>query len=237
LRTPLATGQAFEEQADALAALLDVLEVEQVVAYAFSGGGPSGIQFAARHPERTRALVLSCAVTQAHRWNFPAWARLLLRSATIFRLQIWLLDKFPRAMINAMLEGESTYDASERARVATMIANTPDSLRFMRQGVASQTPMEPRMAGLNNDLEQIAAIDKLPLEDVQCPTLICHGTADGDVPFSHAEAAYGSIPNAQLYRMEGAWHLLWVDEGAEEMVQAQVEFVKAQLAEREAGSG
>ena len=70
---------------------------------------------------------------------------------------------------------------------------------------------------------------KLPLEDVQCPTLIAHGTADGDVPFSHAEAAYNSIPNAQLYMMEGACHLLWLSENADEMVHAEIEFVKAHL--------
>lgn len=34
---------------------------------------------------------------------------------------------------------------------------------------------------------------------------------------------------AQLCRMEDTWHLLWVDEGAEEMVQTQAEFAKAHL--------
>ena len=69
------------------------------------------------------------------------------------------------------------------------------------------------------------------MEDIWYPTLIAHRTADGDVPFSHAEAAYRSIPNAQLHRMEGAWHLLWVDEGAEEMLQTEVEFAKAHFDE------
>ena len=41
------------------------------------------------------------------------------------------------------------------------------------------------------------------------------------------EGANRSIPNAEFHRMEGAWHLLWVDDGAEEMVQTQVEFAKA----------
>ena len=99
----------------------------------------------------------------------------------------------------------------------------------MGQLAASGTPMEPRMAGYENDFRQIEAIDKLPLEDIRCPTLICHGTADGDVPFSHAENAFRAIPNAQLHRMEAAWHLVWMDERADEMLQTQVEFAKEHL--------
>jgi 2-hydroxy-6-oxonona-2,4-dienedioate hydrolase len=38
-------------QADAYAALLDALGVERVGVVAFSDGGPSGLQFALRHPE------------------------------------------------------------------------------------------------------------------------------------------------------------------------------------------
>src|SRR5262245_59758532 len=58
LRTPLATGRTLAEQADAAAALLDELDLPAVVAYAISGGGPSAIEFARRHPSRTTGLVL-----------------------------------------------------------------------------------------------------------------------------------------------------------------------------------
>lgn len=40
LRTPLETGRTFEEQADAFAALLDELKVDQVVATRYFGRGP-----------------------------------------------------------------------------------------------------------------------------------------------------------------------------------------------------
>lgn len=79
LRTPLATGQTFEDQADANAALLDALGVDRVVVHGISGGGPAAIQFAARHPGRTYALLLSSAVTQAHSWDIPAWSRYVNR--------------------------------------------------------------------------------------------------------------------------------------------------------------
>ena len=105
LRTPLSTGPSMEEQADAMAALLDVLEVDRVVAYGVSGGGPSAIQFAARHPDRTSALLLGCAIAQRYvSSTLPGWAMRVLLSDPFIRLQDWAMARFPRAGIAASPE-------------------------------------------------------------------------------------------------------------------------------------
>ena len=49
--------------AESFVALLDALDIDKVVVLCGSGGGPPAIQFAARHPQRTIALLLECAVT------------------------------------------------------------------------------------------------------------------------------------------------------------------------------
>lgn len=64
LRTPLSSGPSPEDQADLYAAALDALAIPQVVVAALSGGGPSGLQFALRHPDRCRALTLFSALSQ-----------------------------------------------------------------------------------------------------------------------------------------------------------------------------
>jgi 2-hydroxy-6-oxonona-2,4-dienedioate hydrolase len=46
------------DQADAYALLLDTLGIERAAVFGYSGGGPSAIQFALRHAERTSALIL-----------------------------------------------------------------------------------------------------------------------------------------------------------------------------------
>lgn len=66
-RTPLESGETPEAQADLFAALLDKLEIESVVMLGVSGGGPSAIQFAIRHPERCKALVLWSAISMEDR--------------------------------------------------------------------------------------------------------------------------------------------------------------------------
>ena len=63
LRTPL-QQKSPEEQADLYAALLDALGIQKTGIMGFSGGGPSALQFAIRHPERCRGLIMLCAVSQ-----------------------------------------------------------------------------------------------------------------------------------------------------------------------------
>src|SRR5690606_25385515 len=57
-------GRTPAEQATALAALLDALNIEKVIVMAASGGGPSGISFAAMYPQRTLGLITMAAVSQ-----------------------------------------------------------------------------------------------------------------------------------------------------------------------------
>ncbi len=86
-----------------------------------------------------------------------------------------------------------------------------------------------RADGLDNDLVQLAAIGRLPFERVECPALVAHGTADADVSFADAELAAREIPNAELYAMEGGWHLLNLSDGADAFERAQVEFLNKHL--------
>lgn len=226
LRTPLTTGPSMAQQADAFAALLDALGVDTVVPHGVSGGGPSAIQFVARHPDRTLGLMLSCAITQNYVVKtIPGWMLRLVMSDAFVRLQAWGMTRFPRTSLAAMLRAESTFDKASRRRIAAELANDPDAMRLVRNLTASVTRMQERLAGFENDLAQFATADELPLEAITSPTLICHGTADGDVPFDHAEAAHRRIPNARLHRMENAWHLLPISEGAAEMIRLQREFL------------
>ena len=57
LRTPLDAGRSPAEQARVYIALLDSLDIDNVIVMGASGGGPSAISFAANHPERTLALI------------------------------------------------------------------------------------------------------------------------------------------------------------------------------------
>jgi pimeloyl-ACP methyl ester carboxylesterase len=65
LRTPLPP----DASAAAHACLLDALNIRRVAVLGTSAGGPSSMQFALRHPDRTAALVLLVPAAYAPRPN------------------------------------------------------------------------------------------------------------------------------------------------------------------------
>lgn len=69
LRTPLPADASAAAQADAHACVLDALGIRRAAVLGVSAGGPSALQFALRHPERTAALVLLVPAVYAPRPN------------------------------------------------------------------------------------------------------------------------------------------------------------------------
>jgi len=228
LRTPLETGRTFAEQADAAAALLDTLGVDQVAAYGVSGGGPSSIEFAARHPDRVVCLVLEVAISQRFAPDVSPLILALARSSIAFRIQARLLRWLPRFAVSQMMKVESTHEPAEISRITADIVGNPDKMDILRR-LAEGPPFGLLRAGFDNDLEQFASIGQLPLDRVNCPTLVVHGTHDGDVPFAHAEHSAAGIRDAELFTVENGWHLLRLSDGDDAYLRAEIDFLKQHL--------
>jgi pimeloyl-ACP methyl ester carboxylesterase len=226
LRTPLGTGVRFAEQADAFAALLDALGIQGAAIVGASGGGPAAIHFAARHPDRTHALLLECAVTQKYDPHVPAWARALFLSEYGVWLQTRLLERFPGFGIRSLVSQESSFSRARVRTTAAAIMADPERRAFATRLMGSLAPYDQRRAGLENDLAQLAAIERLPFELITSPTLIAHGIHDADVPYAHAQAAAAAIPAAELVTLPEGWHMLPLSEGGAELRQRQIAFLQ-----------
>jgi pimeloyl-ACP methyl ester carboxylesterase len=191
LGTPLEVGRTPQEQADAFAALLDALGLRDAAVIGVSGGGPSAIQFALRHPDRCWTLVLISAITQ----NRPAAQRplgwkLLHWAAMSSDLVGWLVTGLLRGVTSAISRQECG-----RARA-----------ELMRRLAAAVVPASLRRAGHANDSAQFGLLPDHTPGGITCPTLIIHGTADGPVPLVHAQAAAAAILNAELVAVSGGGH-------------------------------
>lgn len=187
LGTPLSTGRTPSEQAVAMVALLDELEVERVVVVGLSGGGMTAAALAARHPTRVRGLVLWSAVTAPLR--IPVWPLLhgpLARRSTGEAL-LKRLRRSPRLLIGRAAGDERT------AAAAVSIAQTV-------------FPIEDRRDGLANDAAQARLFDAGILPAITAPVLLVHGTRDRNVPYRLAAHAAQSLPNARLITVSGANH-------------------------------
>ena len=217
LRTPLDTGRTPQEQADAYAALMDSLGIDQVIVMGASGGGPSAIAFAVRHPKRTVALIALEAVSQT----------LSLEELTIEMPFFMSSDFYMWAALSAMKtlmgpEGivELVVPNPENQR---LILDDPAKLKRIESLMWSSWPMSLRQLGEANDFTQFADID-LNASAISVPTLIIHGTEDINVEYTQSIALAEQIPGAILHTVEGADHMMPFSH-SEEMTAAIEEFL------------
>ena len=234
LRTPLSTGETFEEQADAIEALLDTLNISKVAILGVSGGGPIALHFALRHPDRISALILMAAVSNEYTVDQEAMdstlARLFL-SESIADFGAWLYDVITKRWTSMSLKEAFketvNLESKERDAIVKQIMAIPEQVDWCKRFVRTTCPMTPRMIGFNNDLKLLQQVSFTSLEAINCPTLVIHGTVDGDVSYSNAEFAASSIPNARLYSIENIGHIAWLGDHVSEMNSEIVRFLRA----------
>lgn len=200
-KTPSATGRTAEAFADALVDLLDYLHIERVIIIGISGGGPTALQLAGRHPERVGKLILQNAVTGGH---FPTLG-VRLGAYLVFNpwVERWTWAAFrvfarvaPRKALQMMMGSLTTLDPAQV--VATM---SPQ-----QQQAALALLLASRSGhGFMHDLHHHCG----DLARITAPTLVIRSKYDGSVSASHAHYAADYIPNAALFVSPAESHLLW----------------------------
>lgn len=230
LRTPLEVGKTPEQQADALAALLDALGIERVAIYGMSAGGPSALSFALRHPDRLWALILEGAITQHYKVHPDSITQEIFAKLMFNDFGMWLWDLFakssPKSTVRQLISMESSLTPKQAVELLDHIMEDPKKVEYAIDMIESTCPISLRKTGLHNDLEQCAALSFLPLQTLRCPTLVMHGTADADVPIQHAEFAAAFVPGAEFVRVEGGFHLLKLSDQAEDLHAAKCAFLQ-----------
>jgi pimeloyl-ACP methyl ester carboxylesterase len=164
LRSALPDKPTVAMQADAYVELLDRLGADKVVVVSISAGAWSSLQFAIRHPQRCRALVLMVpadslpAGTSIHggalveafvNSDFIAWAALKMMRTEAGKMTQTMLGT-DSAVVRAAAP-------SERARVAQIL----DHL----------LPVSARVGGMQFDVKTAAAREPYPIEKIACPVL------------------------------------------------------------------
>ena len=214
LRTPVPENASPAAQADAHAALLDLLGVDKCIVAGVSAGGPSAIEFALRYPERTVALILLVPRTydpsQTIGVDEGMQAQVILRLVEASAdFLFWLAIRVARPAVVRFLgvrpEIEATAPSAERARITNIMRTIlPLSRRVRGIAVDSSTEIAP-----------------WPLKRIAVPTLIVSATDDlfGTLPGARFTAA--GIPGAELKVLESGGHIMvgqseqvqqWIDD-------------------------
>lgn len=216
--TPLRGRQTAAATADMLAGLLDSLGEKRVAIIGVSLGGRTAIEFAGRHPERVRGLVLGSAISgpwmetsdpraAASRWVFRPGPERLVWALT--RLAFRLV---PRRMTHLMFAQLSTLRDADLG---------PAEVARMR----TRVNMLRSYSGFVADLDQ--AVSAGALARVTCPTLIQHSLNDGSVGLEHADRSHDEIERSVLKKYDNKWgHFLWFGEGSKAPCQDLLTFLR-----------
>lgn len=229
LRTPLTAGRSPEEQADAMAALLDSLGLESAAVIGVSAGGPVAVQLAKRHPGKVWALILMAAVTE----KFESSAHVIesalrypwLADAGAWSLWQTSLDE-PRQALPFLFRFENTLGPEQRGQLTEYIMAHSSQLEFVRELFGTLTPMSSRLPGLFNDLQNLREMPAFPYAELAVPALVIHGSADREVSAAAAKAAAGAIPGATLLEVPDTGHFLQLGSRAENTRHSLVEFLR-----------
>jgi pimeloyl-ACP methyl ester carboxylesterase len=190
LRTPL-QQKSPAAQADLYAALLDKLGIQKTTIIGTSGGGPSALQFALRHPERCSGLIMICGVSQYYSEQEMLAALPPIRRFIALLSGCFVFSKNPALFF---IEGALHY--------------FPYPL--IPDGLIQSLPMrELRKVGYINDMEQFGHISSYPLEQITAPTLVLHGDRDRDVSIKDAELVASKVPHATFVIDKGGTHLFF----------------------------
>jgi pimeloyl-ACP methyl ester carboxylesterase len=196
-------------QADALAALLDALDIDQVDVVGLSAGATSALQMALRHPGKLRHLALlvgnlpesPTAVVQ------PTWATLVNR-----QFPLWALR---------------TFAPSTMARLAGVPAGfhmTAEDARFVTEFIDSLFPLRPE-GPMFDAFVSNADVETYTLEAISVPTLIVHTKDDPLASHEASRRAAERIPGARFVSLESGGHLML----------GQAKAIRAELADFLAG--
>lgn len=236
LRTPLSIGSTFEEQADALEALLVSLGISEVAVLGASAGGPIALQFAIRYPERVKSLILMAAVSNEYSVSEDQKDSILGRiflSNTAADVGVWIFDilsrRRPSMSMKMAFKQTVGLDSNDLNDYVKQVMSIPEQVLWFKRFIRSTCPMSPRMNGLNNDIEKLESISLENVESIRCLTMVVHGTVDLDVSFSNAEFSANSIPNAKLYSVENVGHVVWLGEHVSQMNLDLVEFLRESM--------
>lgn len=234
LRTPLGSGLLPAQQADVMAALIDTLGLSGVAVLADSEGAPAAIEFALRHPNRLWALILLSPVTKKTdglaKSGGSEFSRHVLDDLT-GDIGSWFVvkaaEKDPRKVLDWLVDFTSNGNATQREIIINSVLQPANAgqLEWLRGLVGTFAPLSLRETGARNDLLQLRNLADLPFDKITAPTLVVQGAADACVPLSETQAAAGRIPDAALFAVSEAGHIVQLGPHAPEVHKKIVDFL------------
>jgi len=187
--------------------MLDALHIDKVTILGISSGGPSAVHFAARHPNRTKALLLDAAVLLPISPASSAIERAVFESGIGVWLSCQVAKRWPRLTAASVVDALAAGLSRDRKRDAVeWITSSQARLDSVVELPTSLAPRRFREPGQRNDESNEINLDPLPFAKVTVPTLVAQGKNDAFPLIDHATSTACKISDAELMLVEEGHH-------------------------------
>ncbi len=204
-------GRSVADAIDDVTALLDELEVDEFLAFGWSGGGPHALACAALLPARCRAAAVLASVAPYSARGIDFMAGMDEQNVEEFTAAIAggdaldallqpMREHFRHVTAESIVEGLGTLlpEVDKAALSGTFAAD---------MAVALRRATESGFAGWRDD--DLAFVHDWGFEvgDIAVPVAIWQGGEDRMVPFAHGEWLAAEIPTAEAHLFDDQGHL------------------------------
>ncbi|MEY2529897.1 MAG: hypothetical protein QOJ05_1987 [Verrucomicrobiota bacterium] len=183
LSDPIPEGFTMDGELDDLTAVLDAAGSERAALMGYTSGGPVTALYAARYPERVRALILYAAI-----------ARFV--SGPDYEFAHTLEER--EARFNQTIERWGT--GSNLDLLAPSVADD-DRLRAWLARLERHSSRPGQMAQMQRNAASVDVRDALPT--IRVPTLILHRMGDRMIDVGHSRYLAAHIPGARYVELDG----------------------------------
>lgn len=211
--TPLNSCRSMKDQSDLFAALLDMLNIETIeVIIAFSGGGIMALEFAKRHQQRVKKILLISAVTDSHSSYNNSWCAKLIWTVPVMNALVMTSYMFPKIAVKSIIAFLSNFRSVQLRQEYNNVIASPEDRDFLLQILRLNYSFKRLRSGLVNDTIEFLDANIDDYAELKLPILILHGACDPDVDIAHAEALCTRVESASLITIKDGYHLLMVGE-------------------------
>jgi pimeloyl-ACP methyl ester carboxylesterase len=207
LSDPVPQVRTLDDRAAEIEAVMDAVGFGRAVIFGASEGGPAAMVFAARRPERTRALILTGTSSY---WGFAGWDD-MDRDPAELRARV-----LPELGEDYTPSTEQFARFQEFGRAAHSAWGSGATLKFVLPSFRSvrQLAMFERMCAspgmARATFEALFRIDVRPiLPTITTPTLVIHARDDPVVGVQAGRYLADHIPGSRMLEVDGTDHAPW----------------------------
>ena len=212
--TPSEVGTTAQAAADAIAALLDTLQISVVDVIGISASGPTALAFVQQHPGRVRKVVLESAV--ATDWDDQTKRRSRIgfgRAAKVtWGFMHWMLKLFPTVIIKALLHDLTVLDVN-----MVMQKMSQEDLAFVKRMLQTSQASTGFLNDIEHKVDNLATISK--------PVLVMYSPNDATVSPKNARRLANEIATCELYEVPSDTHLIWIGNSAKDVWKKRLSFL------------